>query len=78
MLRTDQLEITTIERQQARDVQAFRYRYDQSVYKSRDWHRRTAGGSLRSASSLLEAEPPELIRSWLDSRRNPQRLQVPD
>ena len=31
--------------------------------QSRGWHRNTGGGFLRSASSLLEAEFPELIRS---------------
>jgi hypothetical protein len=33
MLWTNQLEVATIERQQAFDVQAFRYCDDQSVYK---------------------------------------------
>jgi hypothetical protein len=33
MLWTDQLKVSAIERQQAFDVQAFRNRYDQSVYK---------------------------------------------
>lgn len=33
MLWTDQLEVATIERQQAFDVEAFSYRNDQCVYK---------------------------------------------
>ena len=33
MLWTDQLEVATIKCENARDVQTFRYRYDQRVYK---------------------------------------------
>ena len=72
MLWTDQLEVATVKCENARDVQTFRYRNDQRVYKI-ELGIGTAGESLRNASNLLDEESRELVRLPQDLLRNPQR-----
>ena len=62
MLWTDQLEVATIKCENSRDVQTFRHRDDQRVYKI-ELGIGILPENLCGASNLLDAVSRELVRS---------------
>jgi hypothetical protein len=73
MLWTDQLEIATIKGENARDVQTFRYRDDQRVYKI-ELGIGILPENLCGARVIFMPGSRELIRSPQGSRRKSWRI----